>query len=46
LSRRFLPEAAAWQDGRELFIGILVVAVVACSFLFARYTQQRVTAVA
>jgi nickel/cobalt transporter (NiCoT) family protein len=46
LSRRFLPEAAAWQDGRELFIGILVVAVVACSFLFARYTQQRVAAIA
>lgn len=46
LSRRFLPEAAAWQEGRELFIGIFVVAVVACSFLFARDMQQRVTAVA
>lgn len=41
LSRRFLPEAAAWQEGRELLIGILVIAVVAGSFLFARYAQQR-----
>jgi high-affinity nickel-transport protein len=41
LSRQFMPEAAAWQEGRELLIGISVVVVVACSFLFARYTQHR-----
>lgn len=41
LSRRFLPETAAWQDGRELLIGASIMAVVAISFLFARYTQQR-----
>ena len=41
LSRQLIPEAAAWQDGRELLIGAAVIAVVAGSFLFARYTQQR-----
>jgi high-affinity nickel-transport protein len=41
LSRRFLPEAAAWQEGRELLIGVSVIVVVAGSFFFARYTQQR-----
>lgn len=41
LSRQFMPEAAAWQDGRELLIGASVVAVVAGSFLFARYAQHR-----
>jgi high-affinity nickel-transport protein len=46
LSRRFFPQATAWQDGRELFIGASVVVVVAVSFLFARYTQQRMSAVA
>jgi high-affinity nickel-transport protein len=44
LSRRFFPEASAWQDGRELFIGVSIIAVVAVCFLFARYTQQRVSA--
>ena len=41
LSRQFLPEAAAWQDGRELLIGVAVIATVAGSFLFARYVQHR-----
>jgi high-affinity nickel-transport protein len=41
LSRRFFPEASSWQEGRELFIGISIVAVVALCFLFARYTQHR-----
>jgi high-affinity nickel-transport protein len=45
LSRQFLPAAAAWQEGRELLIGIAVIVVVACSFLFAKYTQQRSTAI-
>lgn len=44
LSRRLLPEAAAWQEGRELLIGVSVVVVVAGSFLFARYTQHRTVA--
>lgn len=42
LSRQLLPEAAAWQEGRELLIGASVIAVVACSFLFARYAQRSV----
>jgi len=45
LSRQFLPDAAAWQEGRELFIGVSVIVVVACSFLFARFTQRRAVAV-
>lgn len=45
LSRQLLPEAAAWQEGRELFTGVAVIVVVACSFLFAKYTQQRSTAI-
>jgi high-affinity nickel-transport protein len=44
LSRRFFPEASSWQDGRELFIGVSIIAVVGVCFLFARYTQQRVSA--
>jgi high-affinity nickel-transport protein len=44
LSRQFLPEAAAWQEGRELLIGVSVVVVVACSFLFAKFTQQHTSA--
>jgi high-affinity nickel-transport protein len=44
LSRRFFPEASSWQDGRELFIGCSIIAVIAVSFLFARYSQQRVSA--
>ena len=44
LSRQFLPEAAAWQEGRELLIGPSIIVVIAGSFLFARYTQQRVIA--
>ena len=41
LSRRFLPEAAVWQEGRELLIGASVIAVVAGSFLFSRYAHNR-----
>ena len=41
LSRQFLPAAAAWQEGRELLIGFSVILVVASSYLFAKYTQQR-----
>lgn len=41
LSRRFFPEASAWQHGRELFIGTAIVVIIAFSFLFARYSQQR-----
>jgi high-affinity nickel-transport protein len=44
LSRRFFPEASAWQEGRELFIGMSIIVVIAVCFLFARYTQQRVSA--
>jgi len=46
LSRRFFPEASAWQEGRELFIGCSILVVVALCFLVARYTQQRVSAIA
>jgi high-affinity nickel-transport protein len=44
LSRQFLPGAVAWQEGRELLMGASVIAVVAASFLFARYLQQRAAA--
>ncbi len=40
LSRQFLPEAAAWQEGRELLIGASVITAVAGSFLLARYAPQ------
>jgi high-affinity nickel-transport protein len=42
LSRQFLPEVAAWQEGRELLIGTCVIAVVAGSFWYARYAQHRI----
>ncbi|MEQ1601688.1 MAG: nickel transporter [Methylophilaceae bacterium] len=41
LSRRYVPEAAAWQEGRELMIGTIVIAIVGASFLFARYLPRR-----
>jgi high-affinity nickel-transport protein len=41
LSRRFFPEASAWQDGRDLFIGASIIVIIAFSYLFARYSQQR-----
>ncbi|MBU6993609.1 nickel transporter [Ferrovum myxofaciens] len=41
LSRRFLPETVAWQEGHELLIGASVIVVVAGSFLFSLYWQQR-----
>lgn len=43
LSRRFFPEASSWQDGRELFIGSAIIAIIAVCFLFARYVQPRVS---
>lgn len=44
LSRRFLPEASAWQDGKELFIGISIIFIITLSYFFARYSQQRSSA--
>lgn len=41
LSRRYLPQAAVWQEGKELAIGILVITVVATSFLIAGYWPRR-----
>jgi len=46
LSRKFFPQMSAWQDGKELVIGMSIVAIVAASFLFARYTQSRLNATA
>lgn len=46
LSRRYIPEAAAWQEGRELAIGLLVVAIIAISFLCARCWPRRSLAAA
>ncbi|OIR19611.1 high-affinity nickel transport protein [mine drainage metagenome] len=40
LSRKFFPEAAAWQEGRELSIGFAIIVVVAVCFLLARYGQR------
>ncbi|TAJ80742.1 MAG: nickel transporter [Gallionellaceae bacterium] len=45
LSRRFLSEASAWQEGRELFIGIAISTVVAACFLFAHHSQQRTSVI-
>ena len=45
VSRQLMPEATAWQDGRELLIGASVIIVVACSFLVARYSQHRAAAI-
>jgi len=42
LSRQFLPEVAAWQEGRELLIGACVIAIVLGSYWFAKYAQHRV----
>jgi len=44
LSRQFFPEVSAWQEGRELFVGIAIITVIAVCFLIARYSQQRVSA--
>jgi len=43
LSRRFFPDVSAWQDGRELMIGISIMVIIAVCFLFARATQPRVS---
>ena len=44
MSSRFLPQAAAWQQRSELFIGLAVLAAVAGSFLFALRLQRRISA--
>jgi high-affinity nickel-transport protein len=44
LSRKFFPEASAWQEGRELYIGFAIIVIIAACFLLARYMQQRVSA--
>jgi len=41
LSRRYMPQTAAWQEGREWVIGLAVIAVLAGSFLFVRYVTSR-----
>jgi high-affinity nickel-transport protein len=46
LSRRYVPEAATWQEGRELAIGMVVIGVVAGSFLISRYWPRRINATA
>lgn len=46
VSRRYLPEAAAWQEGRELTIALIVIAVVAASFVLARYWARRAPTIA
>lgn len=44
LSRQFFPQVTAWQEGRELFVGIAITVIISVCFLFARYTRQRVPA--
>ncbi|HEY3326540.1 MAG TPA: nickel transporter [Novimethylophilus sp.] len=46
LSRRYLLEAAAWQEGRELALGAAVICIVASAFLLARYWPRRAAAIA
>jgi high-affinity nickel-transport protein len=43
LSRRYIPEAANWQEGRELVIGVMIIVIVGASFLIARYWPRRTT---
>jgi high-affinity nickel-transport protein len=45
LSRQFFPAAAAWQEGRELFVGIAIIIVIAVCFLLVRYTRQQLVVV-
>lgn len=45
LSRRYVPAATAWQEGRELMIGSVVIVIVAGSFMFARFWSRRPSAV-
>lgn len=40
LSRHYVPDAAAWQEGRELLMGLVIIAIVATSFLLARYGSR------
>ncbi|MFA5824867.1 MAG: nickel transporter [Gallionellaceae bacterium] len=44
LSRQFFPQVTAWQEGRELLVGIAITVIIAVCFLFARYTRQHVPA--
>ncbi len=46
LSRRYLPDAMAWQEGRELLVGIGVIAIIGTSFLVTRYWLRRAVVVA
>lgn len=41
LSRRYLPGVAAWQEGRELLLGLAVIGVAAAGFLLARHWPRR-----
>lgn len=45
LSRQFSPAVAVWQEGRELFVGIAIIVVIAACFLYARYTRQQLVVV-
>jgi high-affinity nickel-transport protein len=37
LSRHLLPQFAAWQEGRELALGVTVIALVLVTFLLSNY---------
>jgi len=41
LTRFLLPQAAAWQEGRELVLGAAVIGLVIVGFLLARYWPRR-----
>jgi high-affinity nickel-transport protein len=41
LSRHLLPQFAAWQEGRELALGVTVIALVLVTFLLSRYWPRR-----
>lgn len=46
LSRHLLPQVAAWQEGRELMLGVAVICLVVTAFLFARFWTRRVPVIA
>lgn len=41
LSRQFYPNLSGWQEGRELFIGIAFIAIIAMCFVCARILPRR-----
>lgn len=41
LSRHLLPQSAAWQEGRELVLGVTVIGVMLFAFILSRFLPRR-----